>query len=138
MHGKSNGLSGQSISRIDGRATKFGTDELCLAIKQKTSFHDIRVAVHSNSDLMSISELNDLSHKGILPITVAILYDRLDVVKYLCSKGADLNILDLEKRRPLFFALTLKLPRDAGNAVRTLLTCGAIPYDWSHEAEMRN
>ncbi len=88
---------------------------------------------------MGIDELNGFSEDGIAPITVAILYDRLDIVKYLWKKGVDINILDRQKRRrPLYYALTLQLPRDAGEAVRTLLACGANPFNWSEEAEMRD
>ncbi|XP_026683068.1 transient receptor potential cation channel subfamily A member 1-like [Diaphorina citri] len=48
--------------------------------------------------------LNSTDAQKMTPLHCAAMFDRCDVVQYLIDEGADLNVLDKEKRSPLLLA----------------------------------
>lgn len=69
------------------------------------------------------SEVNTPIQNGRSPLHIAVQAGKLDVVKYLISKGADVNLSDEDDLLPLYYAVL----SDDETMVKYLLQMGADP-----------
>lgn len=76
--------------------------------------------------LESVKDINKCDDAGVTYLLVAIINDRLDIVKLLLENGADPNCVDAQGRTPLVMALETKKPNAIQIAIE-LLRHGANP-----------
>lgn len=67
------------------------------------------------------SQVNTPIQHGRSPLHIAVQAGKLDVVKYLISKGADVNLADEDDCLPLYYAVL----SENENTVKYLLQMGA-------------
>lgn len=69
------------------------------------------------------SQVNTPIQHGRSPLHIAVQAQKLDVMKYLVSKGADVNLADEDECSPLYYAVM----NENSNLVEYLLQMGADP-----------
>ncbi|KAJ7327811.1 hypothetical protein OS493_026090 [Desmophyllum pertusum] len=69
------------------------------------------------------SQVNTPIQNGRSPLHIAVQAQKLDVMKYLVSKGANVNLADEDECSPLYYAVL----NENTNLVEYLLQMGADP-----------
>ncbi|XP_068752359.1 myotrophin-like [Montipora capricornis] len=69
------------------------------------------------------SQVNTPIQHGRSPLHIAVQAGKLDVIKYLVSKGADVNLSDEDDCSPLYYAVL----GENENTLKYLLQMGADP-----------
>lgn len=78
-------------------------------------------ALQSLYEAGAIDSINDLTNDGITLLHGAAAYDSIDCMKYLISKGADLDVKAYNDMVPLHYAIAYDFPR----SIEYLLEAGA-------------